>query len=128
MDMSFNRKSSRRLAQFLAGLMLFFQFAVAAHACMMQQSGLAYMREGVPTALREESGMDGGGCLAHCLAADQAGNSTADGMYLPAALPASPISGFTDQENIARSASFASALLSSNSSPPLQILFCSFQT
>jgi hypothetical protein len=121
------RKLLRRLAQLTGGLLLFTQLVLAAHACMMPQPNPAHAFsdamaggecEGVP--------MDRATCLADCLKADQASSSAKVhfDVILP---PASPVAELAALRQFDHPAIHAPAAYRS-SGPPLQILFCSFQT
>lgn len=122
-----SRSLLRRLAQGVVGLLLFAQFAVSAQACMLPQPSPAHAFgdamaaedcEGVP--------MPGAACLAQCLKDDQA-NSSAD-FHFHVVLPAvRAISADMALRSLDPSAASAAVRYSSNG-PPLQVLFCSFQT
>jgi hypothetical protein len=126
MNFKLTRRFRLPLAQLLAALMLFSQIAVAAHACMLAQPGIAGMQQTPTTEPCDGVPTDEGSCLAHCLNADQTSNSSTD-FCLPAALPATPTPALAIPRKIELFPGNA-LLRPTSTSPPLQILFCSFQT
>ena len=96
---------------FLAGVLLFAQFAVASQACMVAQQ-----HAGMP---RDDA------CLAQCIAEDQAVSSLEHHF---SAMPAVAASASLDFPLVATQAS--ARLLSDAplpAGPPLEVLFCSYQ-
>jgi len=121
------RKPLKRLAQLTAGLLLFTQLVLAAHACMMPQPNPAHaFSDAMASGECEGVPMDRATCLADCLKADQTGFSAKVhfDVILP---PASPVAELTAPRQLDQPAIHARAAYCP-SGPPLQILFCSFQT
>jgi hypothetical protein len=128
MTTMFSRNLLKKLTQLTAGLLLFAQLVQPAQACMLRLQSGPTQTSGEAMAMGEcaDASMDTAPCLAYCLKADQPANPTVDyhfSVVLPPSthiprLPALQQAGF-------------SAILSPTSrcsgSPPLQILFCSFQ-
>lgn len=121
------RKLLKRLAQLTIGLLLFAQLALAVQACMLSRADPA-RAFGDAMASGECGGvpMDRAACLADCLKTDQAGPSAY--IYFDAILPpGSPVAELIALQQFDRRAIHAPAAYRP-SGPPLQILFCSFQT
>ena len=116
----------RPLARGMVGLFLFAQLVVSAQACALAQVGPAYAFS-EEMASQECEGMPMGQnlCVAHCLQSDLTSQPT-DFHFLALALPPSVTAPYPALlkpdlppcQMLARAAS---------SSPPLQILFCSYQ-
>jgi hypothetical protein len=121
------RKLLKRLAQLTAGLLLFTQLVLAAQACMMPQPNPAHaISDAMASGECDGVPMDRATCLADCLKADQASSSTKIhfDVILP---PASPVAELTPLRQFDQPAIHARTAYCP-SGPPLQILFCSFQT
>lgn len=121
------RKVLKRLAQLTAGLLLFTQLVLAAHACMMPQPNPAHaFSDAMTSGECEGVPMDRATCLADCLKTDQASFSAKVhfDVILP---PASPVAELAALRQVDHPAILAPAPYCP-SGPPLQILFCSFQT
>jgi hypothetical protein len=121
------RKLLKRLAQLTSGLLLFTQLVLAAHACMLPQHNPAHaFSDAMSSGECEGVPMDRTTCLADCLKADQASSSVNFDfdVILPPASPVADLAALRqfDQPAIHPSAAYCP------SGPPLQILFCSFQT
>jgi hypothetical protein len=121
------RKLLKRLAQLTAGLLLFAQLVLAAQACMLPQHNPAHaFSDAMASGECEGVPMDGAACLADCLKTDQASPSV--NFHFDVILPpASPIAGLSALRQVDHLAIHAPAPYRP-SGPPLQILFCSFQT
>lgn len=121
------RKLLKRLAQVTMGLLLFAQLVLAVQACMLPRADPAHAF-GEAMASGECGGvpMDRATCLADCLKTDQANFSVK--FHFDAILrPASPIADLSALRQVDRPAIHAPDAYCP-SGPPLQILFCSFQT
>ena len=121
------RKLLKRLAQLTAGLLLFTQLALAAQACMLPGPNPAHaFSDAMASGECEGAPMDRATCLADCLKTDQAGPSANFNLdvILP---PASPVAQSSALRQVDHLAIHAPASYCP-SGPPLQILFCSFQT
>ncbi len=118
----------RRLAWIMVGLLLFTQLVLSAQACMLPGSNPAYvLSDAMATEECEGAPMDKGTCLAYCLKADQARSPSVD-FHFNAILPAVfPVSGLFALWHVDSSA-IPPVVSRCASGPPLQILFCSFQT
>lgn len=122
-----SRSLLQRLAQGVVGLLLFAQFAISAQACMLPQHNPAHAF-GDSMAAEDCDGvpMPGIACLAQCLKDDQA-NPAAD-FHFHVVLPAvRAISADIAVRQFDSSVTLA-AVGQSSGGPPLQVLFCSFQT
>jgi hypothetical protein len=130
--MNLNRHTTRLFAQLLIGLLLFTQWALAAHACESLTSSAVQafaMQEGDD----EMAGMDdchdaanfnANACLAHCTQADQIGLDAP----VHAIAPPSTVALLVEvpepiQARALRTFNQHPAL---NTDPPLAIRFCSF--
>jgi hypothetical protein len=121
------RKLLKRLAQLTLGLLLFAQVALAVQACMLPRADPAHaFSDAMASGECEGVPMDRATCLADCLKADQASPSV--NFHFDVILPpASPVAGLTALRQVDHLAIHAPAPYCP-SGPPLQILFCSFQT
>jgi len=121
------RKLLRRLAVVMAGLLLFTQLVLAAQACMLPQHNPAHaFSDAMASGECEGVPMDRAMCLADCLKTDQASPSA--NFHFDVILPpASPVAELYALRQVDHLAIHASAPYYP-SGPPLQILFCSFQT
>lgn len=121
------KKLLKRLAQLTLGLLLFAQLALAVQACMLPQHNPAHaFSDAMANGACEGVPMDRATCLADCLKADQASPSV--NFHFDAILPqASPVAGLAAQWQVDHLAIHAPAPYCPGG-PPLQILFCSFQT
>ncbi len=118
----------KRLALVMAGLLLLTQFVLSAQACMLSGCNPAYvLSDTMATEECEGAPMDKGTCLVYCLKADQASSPSVDfnfSVILPATFPVSGLFALWQAD----SSAIPPAVLPCASGPPLQILFCSFQT
>jgi hypothetical protein len=121
------RRLLKRLAQLTLGLLLFAQLALAAQACMLPRADPAHaFSDAMASGECEGVPMDRATCLADCLKTDQASPSV--NFHLDVILPpASPVAGLTALRLVDYRVIHAPAPYCP-SGPPLQILFCSFQT
>jgi hypothetical protein len=128
MALILSKKLLRRLAWLTAGLLLFTQLILAAQACMLPGSNPAYtLGDAMATEECESAPMDKGTCLAYCLKADQVASPSVDfhfNVILPPAFPVAALSALRQVDGSA----MPLAVSQPASGPPLQILFCSFQT
>lgn len=118
----------KRLALPLAGLLLFGQLALAAQACMLRPQAGAMQMSSDAMAMEECIGVpsDRSTRLVNCLKAEQPANPSAD-YHFPVILPpVSAVTGLSAPYPLHFSA-IPSPILRHAGSPPLQILFCSFQ-
>lgn len=119
----------KRLALPLAGLLLFGQVALAAQACMLRaQPGT--MQTGSDAMVMDDcigAPADTTTRLVNCLKAEQPANPSAD-YHFPVILPpVSAVAELSAQDQLPLAA-IPAPILQHAGSPPLQILFCSFQT
>jgi len=123
-----SRNLLKRLAGIMAGLLLFTQLVLSAQACMLPGSNPAYvLSDAMATEECEGAPMDKGRCLAYCLKADQASSPSVDFHFSVISPAAFPVPGLFALWQADRSA-MPPAVSHCASGPPLQILFCSFQT
>ena len=122
-----SRYLSRRLACLMAGLLLFTQLALAAQACMLPRPNPAHaFSDAMATEPCEGVPMNRAICLADCLKADQA--SLSIDYHFDLILPqATPLAEWYALQQVDPSARVL-AVSRCPIGPPLQILFCSFQT
>jgi hypothetical protein len=118
----------KRLSWVAAGLLLFSQLVLSAQACMLPGSNLAYVfNDAMATEGCDGVPMDKGTCLADCLKADQASGRPVD-FHFDAIVPPASLIARLSALRLADSSSPSSCFSHYPSGPPLQILFCSFQT
>lgn len=125
----FSRNLFKRLTQLTAGLLLFAQLVQPAQACMLRLQSSPTQTSGEAMVMGECTGapMDTATCLAYCLKADQPANPAVD-YHFPAVLPSISHMVRLPALQQADSSALPSAASRCASGPPLQILFCSFQT
>jgi hypothetical protein len=120
------RKLLKQLAVAAAGWLLFAQLALAAGSCMLRLE--ASLASGVAMATEDCGAVPAGPatCLAHCLKADQPATYSVDSLFHVMPPPVSALGRLT-----AISRPDSPAVLQHvpelRGSPPLQVLFCSFQ-
>src|SRR6266545_3930073 len=124
--MALKRRAVKSIALFMAGFLLFAQAVVAAQACMLTKPMAVHLLNSDDPANDCEGVLLGKRlCLAHCVNANRASQAV-DFHFLAVAPPVtevvSPLPSWQDVR--------APVLFSTVSAvgPPLQILFCSYQT
>ncbi|SRR6266540_653723 len=120
------RRAIKSVALFMAGFLLFAQVVVAAQACTLTKPMAVHLLNNDDPANDCEGVLLGKRlCLAHCMHADRASQAV-DLHFLAVAPPVtevvSPVHSWQDVR-VPVSFSTVSAV-----GPPLQILFCSYQT
>ncbi len=120
------RKAIKNVALFMAGFLLFAQAVVAAQACTLTKPMAVHLLNSDDPANDCEGVLLGKRlCLAHCVNADRASQAV-DLHFLAVAPPVtevvSPVPSWPD---VRAPVSFSTV---SAVGPPLQILFCSYQT
>lgn len=119
----------KRLALPLASLLLFGQVVLAAQACMLRAPSGPMQTSSDAMAMDECIGVpaDTTTRLVNCLKAEQPFNPSAD-YHFPVILP--PVSTVAEMPALQhlQFAAIPAPILRHAGSPPLQILFCSFQS
>jgi len=124
----FSRRSLKRLAGAVIGMLFFTQFAMAVQVCTMPQPNPAQAIGGA-VAMGECEGMPSGSaaCLADCLKTDQISYSLAFHLdEVPP--PASSLAKLFIPEQMEWAANPTPGPQCHPGGPSLQILFCSFQS
>ena len=121
-----SRSVFKRLAQLMVGLLLFAQLVLSAQACMLSRPDQAYTFNDT-MATEDGASMDKATCLAHCLKADQVSSLSVDSHFHATLSPASPVAVLSALHRADPSV-MPLPFSRRSSGPPLQILFCSFQT
>jgi len=120
------RRAIKNVALFMAGFLLFAQAVVAAQACTLTKPIAVHLLNSDDPANDCEGVLLGKRlCLAHCLHADRASQAV-DLHFLAVAPPVTEVvSPVPSWQDVRAPVSFSSV---SAVGPPLQILFCSYQT
>lgn len=124
-----SRNLLRRLATLTMGLLLIAQLGLSAQACMLRLQFAPMQESSDTTAMAECIGvlMDTTTRFVNCLKAEQPASPSAD-YYFPVILPPVPAVAELSAQNQLHLAAIPAPILQHAGSPPLQILFCSFQT
>jgi hypothetical protein len=122
-----SRSRLKRLARLIAGLLLFTQMVFSAQACMLPSldSMHAFFNNTMMNEACDGVSMDQSTCIAHCLKADQA-SAPIDYHFHAMPPSVSTVAALPAPRQVDSSKPSPSTCRSGG--PPLQILFCSFQT
>ena len=120
------RRAIKNVALFMGGFLLFAQLVVSAQACTLTKPMAVHLLNSDDPAHDCEGTLLGKRiCLAHCLNADRASQAV-DLHFLAVAPPVlEVVSPLPSWQDVLTRVSFSSV---SVVGPPLQILFCSYQT
>ncbi len=120
------RRAIKNVALFMAGFLLFAQAVVAAQACMLTKPMAIHLLNSDDPAQDCDGVLLGKRlCLAHCVHADRA-NQAVDLHFLAVAPPVTEVVSLVPSwQDVRAPVSFSTV---SAVGPPLQILFCSYQT
>ena len=119
------RAKKTSLIALIAGLLLFAQYAIAAQGCKLDHAWIPGTSQQAADRDCDGVPMSGSGCLAHCLSLDEQ-SSSLDHHFFTAPAASSPVpAGFVLAEigSIPRPAA-----VQLPAGPPLQVLYCSYQT